>query len=396
MGGGLLQLVANGAQDVYLTGNPQITFFKVVYRRHTNFSIEAINQTFTGTADFNNKVSCIISRNGDLINKLCLKVKLPAVGSNSVWSGYTNNIGHALVKEVEISIGGQLMDKHYGEWLDILDELNDNEEQRKMLSKYKTDASLRTNNAARTVYIPLKFWFCNNPGLALPLIALQYHEVELKVTFRALNELVKSDAAFTSPSGSITSCDLLVDYIFLDTDERRRFAQSSHEYLIEQLQYSGAEGVKSTDTTKSFELNFNHPIKYLAWVGKTNTNKTINAITGNNHFKYTNSSDAKQFSTCELLFNGQNRIQVQDEDYFRLVQQKNHFNRISDKYVYTYSFALKPLEHQPSGTSNFSRIDNAILKCAINGSDAREVQIYAVSYNILRVLSGMGGLAYSN
>jgi len=396
MGGGLLQLVANGAQDVYLTGNPQITFFKVVYRRHTNFSIECIDQEFTGTSDFNNKVSCIISRNGDLVGPMTLKVKLPAVGSNGVWSGYTNNIGHALIKEVEIEIGGQLIDKHYSEWLDILDEINDNEEQRKLIAKYKSAASLRTNNAARTVYIPLKFWFCNNPGLALPLIALQYHEVEIKITFRSMAQLIKSDAVFTSPSGSITSASLLVDYIYLDTDERRRFAQASHEYLIEQLQYTGAENIKSTDTTKNIELNFNHPVKYIAWVGRTNTNGSQNAITGNNYFTYTNSSSAKQFSNVELLFNGQNRFRVQDEDYFRLVQQKNHFNRISDKYVYTYSFALKPLEHQPSGTSNFSRIDNATLKLGINGSDAREVQIYACNYNILRIMSGMGGLAYSN
>jgi len=396
MGGGLLQLVANGAQDVYLTGNPQITFFKMVYRRHTNFSIETIAQTFNGTTNFGNKVTCDIARNGDLISRMTLKVKLPAVGSNSVWSGYCNNIGHALVKEIELEIGGQLIDKHYSEWLDILDEINDNEEQRKMLFKYTTEASLRTNNAARTVYIPLKFWFCNNPGLALPLIALQYHEVKIKVTFRTMAQLVKSDAAFTSPAGSITSADLLVDYIYLDTDERRRFAQSSHEYLIEQLQYTGSENVASSATTKSFDLDFNHPVKYLAIIYRTNTKGAQNAITGNEYFNYSNSSDAKQITDLELQFNGQCRFRVQDEDYFRLVQQKYHFNRISDKHVYTYSFAIKPLEHQPSGTSNFSRIDNAVLKTTMNGSDSRECQIYAVNYNILRIISGMGGLAYSN
>ncbi len=396
MGGGLLQLVANGVQDTYITGNPQITFFKIVYRRHTNFSIECIEQEFTGTADFGNKVTCTIARNADLVNKMTLKVKLPAVGSNGVWSGYTNNIGHALIKDIEVEIGGQSIDKQYGEWLDIIDELNDNEEQRKMLYKYKSEASLETNNADRTVYIPLKFWFCNNPGLALPLIALQYHEVEVKITFRSLAQLVKSNAAFSSPSGSFTSADLLVDYIYLDTDERRRFAQASHEYLITQVQYTGAENISSTATTKSVELDFNHPVKALYWAFITNTNTSQNAATGNNHFKYSNSSGANHITDVELQLNGQNRFRKQDEDYFRMVQHKNHFNRISDKYVYAYSFALKPLEHQPSGTLNFSRIDNSTLKFTMNNTEARQLLIYAESYNVLRIMSGMGGLAYSS
>jgi hypothetical protein len=396
MGGGLLQIVSNGVQDTYITGNPQITFFKVVYRRHTNFSIECMSQEFTGTADFNNSVYCNISRNADLIHKMTLKVKLPAVGANSLWSGYTNNIGHALIKEIEIQIGGQMIDKHYGEWLDILDELNDNEEQRKMLYKYKSNASLLTNNAARTVYVPLKFWFCNNPGLALPLIALQYHEIDIKLTFRSLAQLVKSNAAYSSPSGRMTSAELLVDYIYLDTDERRRFAQATHEYLITQIQHTGSENVSSGATTKTVDLTYNHPVKALYWAFRTNTNTSQNAITGNNYFTYSNSSNVNHITDVELQLNGQNRFRKQDEDYFRFVQQKNHFNRISDKYVYAYSFALKPLEHQPSGTLNFSRIDTSTLRFTMNNSESREVLIFAENYNILRIMSGMGGLAYSS
>ena len=396
MGGGLLQIVANGVQDAYLTGNPQITFFKVVYRRYTNFSIECMTQEFTGTADFNNSVYCNISRNADLIHHMTLKVKLPEITSSNVWEGYTNNIGHALIKEIEIQIGGQVIDKHYGEWLDILDEINDNEEQRKMLYKYKSTASLLTNNGAKTVYVPLKFWFCNNPGLALPLIALQYHEIDIKLTFRSLAQLVKSNDILTNLSGSMKSAELLVDYIYLDTDERRRFAQATHEYLITQVQHTGSENISSSAITKSVDMDYNHPVKALYWVFRTNTNGEQNAITGNNYFTYSNSSGAKHIMDVELLLNGQSRFRKQDEDYFRLVQQKNHFNRISDKYVYTYSFALKPLEHQPSGTLNFSRIDTTTLKFSMNNTEARQVLIFAENYNILRIMSGMGGLAYSH
>lgn len=397
MGGGLLQLVTTGVQDAYITGNPQITFFKSVYRRHTMFSMETIPISFNGNANFNNKVSAIIPRNGDLISKMVLKIKLPAVSSSSnLWEGYVNNIGHALIQQVEIKIGGQLIDRHYSNWLDIYDEIYDSPEQRKLLSKFKTNTTLRTNNSARTVYIPLKFWFCNNPGLALPLIALQYHEIELNIIFNPLQQLVKSNAAFTSPTGSFVDTSILVDYIYLDTDERRRFAQSSHEYLIEQVQFGGAENISSTDTTKNIELTFNHPCKALHWVFVTNTNSAQNSITGNNNFCYSSLSNGSLYSSLYLLFNGQQRFRVQDEDYFRLEQHINHFSRIPDKYIGSYSFALKPLENQPSGTANFSKIDKATMCFTINSGESKLLYIYAVNYNILRIMSGMGGLGYAN
>jgi len=399
MGGGLLQLVAYGASDVYFTGNPEMTFFKKIHRRHTNFAIETINIKSDESINdyFGKKVVYIIGRNGDLVSDMILKIKLPEVGLNGLWSGYCNNIGHALVKEVEIEIGGQLIDKHYSEWLDILDELNDNEEQRKILFKYKTEASLRTNNEARTVYIPLQFWFCNNHGCALPLICLQYHEVRVNITFRTMAELVKSNVDFNSPHGSIISADLQVDYIFLGVDERRRFAIARHEFLITQLQYTSKNIEDNTveDNTAIFRLNFNHHTKYLAWIFRTNIKGAQNAVTGNNYFNYTNSLNTKQITDAILMLNGHERMEVQDEDYFRLIQQKKHFNRISDKYIYVYSFSIKPLEYQPSGNIQFSRIDNVILKTTMNGLEPCEWQVYAENYNILRIMEGKGGLAYS-
>ena len=398
MAGGLMQLVAYGAQDIYLTGNPQITFFKVVYRRHTNFAVEAIQQTFNGAADLGRRFTCTIARNGDLLHRLYLELD---VNSNSNTNDY---LGFQLIDYVEVEIGGQVIDKQYGEWMAVWCDLTHTLDQAIMLSEM-----LEINSNTARLRVPLQFWFCRNPGLALPLIALQYHEVKINVQFTNL----------TVPAldtQSLADCTVWADYIFLDTDERRRFAQVSHEYLIEQVQYSNALTVNSGEVpqTTQQELRFNHPVKELVWLVDTN-NSTSN-FTG-----------YIQSSTALLQLNGQDRFKRRTGDYFTKVQRYEHhtgagrrftINKLgtteidmSLEYIHIYSFALKPEEHQPSGTCNFSRIDNAVLNLefkaagygyntpANDGNDipaGTVLKVYAVNYNVLRIMSGMGGLAYSN
>ena len=346
MGGGLLQLVAYGAQDVYLTGNPQITFFKVVYRRHTNFSIESIQQTFNGNASQGNRVTCQISRNGDLVHKLYVVFDTVAA---------TQNDARKCIKKVEVEIGGQLIDRQYGDWMEIWNELT--------LPAGKkvgyVEMIKAESNADTKAYVPLEFWFCRNIGLALPLIALQYHEVKINIEFS---------------STGFSDATLWADYIFLDTDERRRFAQLSHEYLIEQVQFTGGESINSSNL--SAKLSFNHPVKELIWQEKNN-------IT---------------LGKTKLMLNGNDRFAERDTKYFTHVQPYQHHTNIPDSgcNINVYSFALKPEEHQPSGTLNMSRIDTAQLKISDISEGTGEVNIYAHSYNVLRILSGMGGLAYSN
>merc|ERR1711990_132937 len=287
MGGGLMQLVAYGAQDIYLTGNPQITFFKVVYRRHTNFSMEAIEQTFNGSADFCKRVTCTVSRNGDLMHKVYLQVTVPACTD-----GYVPNLGQALIKFAEVEIGGQRIDKHYGDWMHIWNELSQ-EAGKKVGYNDMIGAALGADSAETDLYIPLEFWFCRNPGLALPLIALQYHEVKVNIEFRALSEL-------TATAGlSLSAASLYVDYIYLDTDERRRFAQVSHEYLIEQVQFTGDESVSSV--SNKIELNFNHPCKELVWVVQRDA-------TGVEKFDYTDASGLNPVLIAKLQLNGHDRF----------------------------------------------------------------------------------------
>ena len=434
MGGGLMQLVAYGAQDIYLTGNPQITFFKVVYRRHTNFAMESIEQTFNGAVDFGKRVTATISRNGDLIKDMWLELEF---SDNGALENAVYGLGNALVKQVEIEIGGQLIDRQYGEWLDIWSELSVPEGKRvgydamvgnvPNTQKGTSDTDSDTWSSDCRKYtkakldVPLMFWFNRNPGLALPLIALQYHEVKINLDIETAANLRRGTLGGSVLTLTGDRLKLWVDYIYLDTDERRRFAQVSHEYLIEQLQFTGDESLTAS-TTKRVDLNFNHPCKELIWVGqKTALKRGGGAASEPCKFSQLGSATMK----VKLQLNGQDRFQERRQEYFLNVQTYKHHthmprcNRVlalssldyidtncvllderaivedNNQWIYVYSFALNPEEHQPSGTCNFSRIDNATLQLT-NVAIGGVLKVFAVNYNVLRIMSGMGGLAYSN
>jgi len=414
-----MQLVAYGAQDIYLTGNPQITFFKVVYRRHTNFAMEAIEQTMNGTADFGGDVSVTISRNGDLVNRMYLEHDAVfTTANNDDTIGISCDYGSHVMKECELEIGGQKIDKHYGHWHSVwsqLTEFNPAGHQTTLFNRMSGNgagldsaaANGPGNNGFTTVstgggkdtataklFIPLYFWFCRNPGLALPLIALQYHEVKVKITFEDIGKLIATDtdADFDATTGqtvgvtaNVTSkaFSIWADYIYLDTDERRRFAQVSHEYLIEQLQYESKSG-------GSMALNFNHPVKELIWAGVRAT-----AVGVAPEILYDRGAIGS--TDYQLKLNGHDRFKARDYRYFTRTQVWQHHTGFgsteADDTIAVYSFGLKPEEHQPSGTCNFSRIDNAQL---VETTNTTAVNVYAVNYNVLRIMSGMGGLAYSN
>jgi hypothetical protein len=535
-----MQLVAYGAQDVYLTGNPQITFWKVTYRRHTNFAMESIEQTFNGQADFGRRVQCTISRNGDLAYRTYLQITLPEVaGSDAspVYARWLDYPGEQLISMVEVEIGGQRIDRQYGDWMHIWNQLTLTSEQEtgynKMIGQtlqltYLVDPNFADVASAcggtdvpsavcaprkalpeTTLYVPLQFWFCRNPGLALPLIALQYHEVKINIELRALDEClfavskVDPDAAAAtvkhsnSYALSLVAASLYVDYLFLDTDERRRMAQNPHEYLIEQLQFTGDESIGSS--SNKIKLNFNHPCKELIFVVQPDKNvnycdsfitgEELHLALGAQPFNYTDALDAlpntilayagrntvdqdvaqndpnavisnnglfeqgmvggaaqaggddlagsatatgvigsagnlsgvsdagayvlaetalnmhcwgeNPVVTCKLQLNGQDRFSEREGSYFDVVQPFQHHTRHPDTGINLYSFALRPEEHQPSGTCNFSRIDNATLQLVVSAdaiglAQTAKVRVYAVNYNVLRIMSGMGGLAYSN
>ena len=541
MGGGLMQLVAYGAQDVYLTGNPQITFFKVVYRRHTNFSTELIKQTFDGQAGPGKTIDLTIARNGDLVNKIYMEVvNKPTSNSTMI---LPHNLGHAMIDFAELEIGGQVIDKIYGHWMEVWARLTQPNESKNVGVITSNLSGFSTHNPQESIYtkfnaetigstqeitqqaaaqstmqsntdeyvtpglidfnccatsgsmvgliptfggfetatkfqqmacaggmcnhsgfngdniqgrsgsgtsiphyfsVPIPFWFCKNAGLALPLIALQYHEVKLKLKF-------KTETTGCPDFDTMgTTLSMWADYIYLDTSERRRFAQGSHEYLIEQLQrFDQSVATTSFGGSKTsgidskgdaiLDLNFNHPVKELIFTSDFDTKNDLE------HCGYLPSIFSNHHTTVSLKLNGHDRFSSNRHiNYFTRNQIWEHHTGPGNLYdgaeglhlghakighstalkgslivsnpsasgtyrplgqdlrgdqIGVYSFALKPEEHQPSGTCNFSRIDSAKLHLnylVSTDSQTLDVVVYAVNYNVLRIMSGMGGLAYSN
>jgi hypothetical protein len=364
--------------------------------------MESIEQTFSGAVDFGRKVSATVSRNGDLIHRTYLQVSLPALSNGGAGTvAWVRNIGNVLIKEVEISIGGSRIDKHYGQFLHIWNELTQTASHEVTYKEMVGDTSVLTTGAATipaaTLRVPLQFWFCRNIGLALPLIALQYHEVKFEVEFRPFSECYQASALATPPTPVLSNASLWIDYIYLDTVERRQFAQVTHEYLIEQLQFQGAESVSQTSVRQ--RLTFNHPCKELIWVIQPDSvvaNVATANVLANQWTNFTNGAGADTMVDAKLQLNGHDRFATRQAGYFNLVQPYQHHTSGPAVGIYVYSFAIKPEEHQPSGSINMSRIDNASLAMTLASAAASKVYVFCTNYNILRVMSGMGGLAYSN
>ena len=406
MGGGLIQLIAVGIQDIYLIGNPQITFFKTVFKRYTNFSLESMQQPIDGRTDFGQMIQCTIQRKGDLIKDIILDILLPALPSGYYW---TDGIGNVLVKQVDLEIGGQLVDRHYSEWFDIWSQLTVNESKigayNSMVGNYNSSSSLEANATSQLrVQVPMFFWFNRDYAMALPLIALQYHEVVLKIQLRDFNSCYRNNTTSTPLSGyQIQQFRVWADYVLLDMDERRNFALTQHEYLIDQLQSAGDEFIYQSQTSVSKILNFNHPTKELYWVHVRNDYEQTNILTGNQQLNYslgTLYTSPETFKEGLILLNGIERFERRPANYFRLVQNYQFHTRYSTKNIYTYSFALFPEKQQPSGTCNLSKITSSVLFLDYNGINNNQndmiLKVFGVNYNVFRIMSGMAGLAFSN
>jgi hypothetical protein len=414
--GGLLQLVALGKQDVFITGNPQITWFKFVYRRHTNFAVESIVMYSDNTPDFGKKVSWLVPRAGDLLGPCILEITLPALTNATTGApvSYVNSIGHALIQEITITIGEQEIDRQTGEWMEVWSNLTTPESKKfgfwDMIGKVD-GYSIPTLNGPFKIYVPLQFWFCKNPGLYLPLLAMQYHPVRINITFRDIQSLFFNNHApnnYTCITDmqvnkvSMTDCVLWGDYVFLDVDERRRFVSNAHEYLIEQVQYTSLTPLPANSQQVSVSLEFNHPIREFVWLLQRNAIR-------NNHewFNYSSLGIAESgirddlLSSAVLQFDGFDRFQERSASYFRLVQPwQRHSTVPSDDYVYLYSIALRPEELQPSGSANASRIDSIKLLVTTNQVTTpvrgdSTVVVYATNHNVLRVVDGFGGVLFT-
>lgn len=417
MTGSLLQLRHTGAADIYFHNNPQITHFKSVYKRSTNFAMQCIEQNLNGEITLNGKTSCIIDKPGDLIKDIYLEITF--IGTvNKPWPL------QAMLDYVELFIGGQSIDKKYGDWLHIWNELTlpmDKKASYYNMTGHNTKGVV--NATSQTAYLPLELWFSRSPGLALPIIALNNHDVQLDIKLNGAYA-TSSAATHRNSIASISTVKLWIDYIFLDTEEKRAFSQTSHEYLIEQVQFTGDESV-TVNSTNDITLNYNYYVKELVWVGVDQTNST------NNHafnYLYNNQSNPRTFATYDnsnvslysgdyigyeqykpslvndtelitntlLLFDGKERFEEQKSDYFAKKQVMDFHSGIPAPGIYVYSFCLEPENHKPTGGVKFNFINDIVLRLTVaNVSPAPKVKIFAVSYNILRIMSGMGGLSFT-
>lgn len=428
MGGALIELVAYGYANIYLTGNPQITLFKVVYKRHTNFAMEMVKEKFKVSANLRDKSTCIISRKGDLLHETFLFID-ETLGSN-----FSNNhSGNLNIQDVEIIIGGKLIDKQYGVWMECWNELTqmdykktnaigsvipvnsyisnqDNSYQMydgnngflKMSGNYGIDVS----GVAKQVYMynPLQFWFCRYPGLALPIVSLQNSEIKFNVTFRDTNQI--------SGTTTLNESFLYCNYIYLDIDERLRFSQNPLTYLIEQLQVQNSTPPINTTTTKSIDLKFKHPCKELIWcvtpalnVGIANT--AISLLPLCDGFTISKNDGSTVASTqsmgvngnVKLTLNGNMRFKERAMSYFTRVQPHQHHTNVPtmDR-IGVYSFALNPEQHQPSGTCNFSNINNVKLDITMGNvhNEGQNLYIFATNYNVFKIDDGYGYVLYNN
>lgn len=399
MPGALLQLVAKGEQDVHIIGNPNMTYFKNVFKRHTNFSIETIPLNFNETPTFDSISSVIIDKKGDLLHKVIIELELPALATNISW---INGIGHHIIEYVELRIGGVLIDKSYGELMDIWSELTTTNSQQggyyKMVGKFGSyNKSVQTGSVK--LFIPLQFWFCRDISRSLPLIAMQYSDVKISVKFRQYNQLynlrnvIGSDGPVPTDR-TITSARVLAEYVYLDEYERKKLAgMKEMTTLIEQFQISNNNNILTNQTHLNIPLNFNHPVKELLWIYRSDSNLNTN----NDRSNYSsNATDSKPFTFVELKMNGTDRFKKLPGDYFRLVQPYKHHTNGHENYIYSYSFALYPEELQPSGSCNFSKIDNTTLNLTLsNNIESGFVTVFGFNYNILKIKNGMAGLMYS-
>ena len=439
MGAGLLILIGLGEQDQFITGNPQISFFKYVYKRHTNFSNEIKRQIFSGGVSFGNLNSCIINKDGDLISDVSLYINLDSLnGKNknnicvkdinlkcncnncnkkTIFS-WVNSIGHAIFDYIEIEIGGILIDKQYSDWYEIWSELSlsfDKKNGFNELIGKKNNYGFNINsfNDKLELFVPLKFWFCKNIGLALPIIALNNHDIRINIKWKQFNQLWISNNKDSKPCVPNFEAMLYVNYIYLDINERKKFSNKNHFYLIEQTQNNGDYHFHKHNKNPTIKLNFYHPVKQIIWAiqredvlinDNENNEECDNFSYGNdwfnfsNHKSFNNSEIVDIFDTAIIQLNGQDLSFPLPAKYLRLYIPYKYYTGIPNNFIYTYNFSLKPEDIQPSGTCNFSCFDNARLILNIKDKEIKSnylIKIFAVNYNVLLITNGMAGLAFS-
>jgi len=493
MTGGLIQLVSIGFEDLYLNADPEITYFKMVYKRHTNFSQEPIIQMFNTNADFGKRLTCSIAKTADLLSNMYIYVEIPELPK--LYNGSVENkidkfkwakkLGYALINYVELEINGQLVDKLYGDWMNIWSILtvSDGRKSEDILIGNIPELYEPSNGKnSYKLYIPLDFFFSKNKGLALPLIALHMSDIKIHVEFNSLEnvliaspthyitideyivhfkegeiltqnisgtdvniifetfdyttrrlyytkyndsiqyytsssknvkskyKLYNSSGYYVMPSASETShiisypnvslntANMIVNFIYLDNLERKKFAISDHEYLITTLSYSGEQTIYNTHT--KMKLSFVNPSKELVWICQFNKIKNGYIKDKFNYTSNLNSSGENIITKNSIHQNGQIRCLEEDKYLYNyLINYLYHTGSVEEG-INTYSYSLDPENYQPKGSCNFSKIDDLIIELTLSSlisyNNPALLRVYNYSYNILRITDGLAGLTFVN
>lgn len=394
--GALLQLAAKGIQDTFLTDKPNINHFKKVFKQYTPFATEQIKLDFNGDVQFGKKITCVIPRSGDLLSNIYLNVKLPELTKTSGdFAGWTNSIGNAMIDYVELEIGGSIVDKRYGIFMEIWDELIDNKIENILIGKFDTNLVLKDSAISATeYYIPLNFWFHNDLALALPIISLRNHEIKIHIKLRPFSELTHYDGVTPPLDVQITNINLMANYVFLDNNERSRYANSDHKFFITQLQMNPVVAYKANTKNIKTSLEFNHPCKELLWVFTETISEENNDWF--NFSKRVPNGDlvTELMSSCKFVIDGSERFS-NNEKYFRSVQHELHHSNISNKHIYIYSFSNNPEVWQPSGSLNFSKLNDSVMYFTmIDGVPSFKLYIFALTYNWFIIKKGLGAIAF--
>ena len=452
MPGGLIQLVAFGAQNFLLNGNPSVSFFKKVYKTHTHFAMESMKVVFNKNyVKFKEKTTLVskIKRNADLIQDVYFVFEIPNIpkvikrNDSGVVVGddfrFVKNLGEVIVEEYFIYIGGTVVNRQYGEWMHIWNELSIPTSKRYGYDKlignvpdlYIPDAFNRLKHndiqiEGRKVYVPLKFWFNRNPGLALPLVALQYHEVEIHIVLRPLADVytingdkptnwsMHGEPYFKTTDTVPINPYLEINYIFLDEQERKHFATNNQDYLIEQVTQLNITNISRFNIA---DLMIQNPVKEIVWVlSRTDAadhnkwfdftdynyvDRVTNTDDDGNETTVTRTRDLEILQSAKFIFNGVDRFEEKDRAYFNLIQPYQHHSVMPKTGIYVYSFSLYPESFQPSGSCNMSRLKSIqiktdIIKLPPEATYTYDMRLYVISYNFLRITAGLGGLAFTS
>lgn len=466
MGAGIMQLLFIGQQDIFLKSNPSITYFKKVYKTHSNFAMESIRLDFNKSETFIYEKTTLklkIPRHADLVAQMYFVYEIPEIISDNVLNfRWIQNIGEGIIDNYYISIGGSIIDKQYGEFLHIQNNLNFTTDKRdafnrmsgNVLQLYAPDqVALLNNNLSnpplryrvgssyptyvpydplnpstykpsiptRKIYVPLTFWFNKDIGNALPLVSLQYSEVELTIELRPWIQLYQlyynksGKLGFYSPniyiqahqfhnfvsnipktfllSETVVDCKCYIEanYIYLDDVERSYFAYKPLDYLIEQVTLVERPNVQPTTV---LDMVLQNPLKEIIWVLKRSDQNVYNSW-----FDYLDRFE-KIMHSAKIMFNGVDRFDEKESEYFNYLQPYQHHTGNPKDGLYVYSFSIFPEEYQPSGSVNASRINNIqfYMTCREprDSTYSYNASLYVINYNYIRISSGLCGLVYSS